>query len=117
MNELTNHLTTESPTPVTYDDIYEKVCEMILAVEVVKKPLTLSPDTVLDDIALDSLEKLSLGMDLEEFYKLELTDEEIEDMLTIADVVSLIEQTLVRKKPADKPDDQIAAVNEESSVS
>lgn len=115
MTDLTNDLTTESPNPVSHDEIYERVCEMILAVEVVKKPVELGPDTVLDDIALDSLEKLSLGMDLEEFYEIELSDEQIEELETITDVVSLILQILA-KKTQDEPDDDAVLADEEASV-
>lgn len=117
MTELTSELTTESPNPVTHEEIYERVCEMILEVEVVKKPLELSPDTVLDDIALDSLEKLSLGMDLEEFYEIELSDEEIEEMETIANVVTLIELTLANKTDEELPGDHAASADEDDMAS
>ena len=44
-------------------------------------------DMSLKDLNIDSLEKLSIGMDLEDEYSIEFTDEEIEEFATVSDVV------------------------------
>ncbi|MGB1868308.1 MAG: acyl carrier protein [Porticoccaceae bacterium] len=54
----------------------------------------------LKDLNVDSLEKLAIGMDLEDEYAIEFTDEEIEDFTTVSDVVSAVEAALVAKASA-----------------
>lgn len=63
-----------------------------------KKSSNLTGDTLLDDIGMDSLEKLSVAMDLEELYELWITDEEVEAFLTIKDVSDHIENALLLKR-------------------
>ena len=51
----------------------------------------------LKDLNIDSLEKLSIGMDLEDEYSIEFTDEEIEEFATVSDVVTAVEAALAAK--------------------
>lgn len=47
---------------------------------------------LIEDLKADSLDLVELVMDLEQEYDLEIADEELEGMKTVADIVTFIEQ-------------------------
>jgi len=51
----------------------------------------LSPETTFEDIDADSLDIVELVMALEEEFDLEISDQEIENINTVGDVVKYIE--------------------------
>lgn len=68
----------------------------------------------LAELNVDSLEKLSIAMDLEAAFDLEITDQEVEEFSTVADIIALVEQILDDKAAqaqvqaqADQSDDDI----------
>ena len=63
------------------------------------KVTTLQPDMLLDDIKIDSLEKLDMAMALEAHYSIEISDTEVEQFTSIQDVISYIEAAV--EAPAD----------------
>ncbi len=49
-------------------------------------------DTLLiDDFELDSMQRVSLFMELEDSYGIEIDDDELADIITVGDLVALIE--------------------------
>jgi acyl carrier protein len=46
---------------------------------------------IYDDIGLDSLEVVELGMEVEEAFGIELADDDVGELETITDIVALIE--------------------------
>jgi len=52
---------------------------------------------LLAELNVDSLEKLSIAMDLEETFDLEITDQDVEDFVTVSDIVSCVDQALADK--------------------
>ena len=52
---------------------------------------------LLAELNVDSLEKLSIAMDLEEAFDLEITDQEVEDFVTVSDIISCVDQALAAK--------------------
>jgi len=48
------------------------------------------PHQNLSEIKIDSLEKLSMAMDLEEAFNIEMSDDEIEGFETVADVIDYV---------------------------
>ena len=71
------------------DAISSTVYNLILA-----SPMTkiqdVEPHQNLSDIKMDSLEKLSMAMDLEEAFSIEMSDDDIEDFETVADVIDYV---------------------------
>jgi len=71
-------------------DIFEKVrgliCEQLNADEA-----KISMDTTFEDLDADSLDIVELVMALEEEFNLEISDEEVENIRTVGDVVRYIE--------------------------
>ncbi len=49
----------------------------------------------LAELNVDSLEKLSIAMDLENAFGLQITDQQVEDVSTVADIIGLVDQMLV----------------------
>lgn len=88
--------------------ITEIVCEAVLNNHAVKKAgkvQEIDPSMVLDDLKVDSLEKLSLAMDFEEQFSIEITDEEIESFLTVNDFITYLEKAVQEsKESAAQPD-------------
>lgn len=68
---------------------------------------------LLDELKIDSLEKLSLAMDFEEQFSIEISDEDIEGFLTVGDFITYLEQAVARL--ADDIDEPTAReLNEQS---
>lgn len=49
---------------------------------------------LLGDLDLDSLDTVELSLGLEERFNIEIPDEDLEDLVTVADAVALIESKL-----------------------
>ena len=52
----------------------------------------LTPATSFEDMALDSLEVVQLIMAIEEAFDIEIADEEVDSLKTIADLIEYIEE-------------------------
>lgn len=79
--------------PTTEQDYQQVVYGLILKSPVVKIT-AVGVDMRLSDIKMDSLEKLSLAMDLEEVYDIEISDDEVEAFESVADIVTYLEQSV-----------------------
>jgi len=77
----------------TPDIISTTVYDLILA-----SPMTkikdVEPEHVLSEIKMDSLEKLSMAMDLEETFKIDMSDEDIEGFETVSDVITYLQRAV-----------------------
>jgi acyl carrier protein len=59
--------------------------------------------TLVEDLGLDSLDRVSIAFDLEEKYDIEIPENKLEQIKTVQDMVSGIEQALAEKNPATAP--------------
>jgi acyl carrier protein len=50
-----------------------------------------------DDLSLDSLDTVELTLSLEEKFEIEIPDTELEDLVTVADAVDLIESKVAAR--------------------
>ncbi|EAS46798.1 hypothetical protein GB2207_04139 [marine gamma proteobacterium HTCC2207] len=77
----------------TPDVISTTVYDLILA-----SPMTkikdVEPEHVLSEIKMDSLEKLSMAMDLEETFEIDMSDEDIEGFETVSDVITYLQRAV-----------------------
>ncbi len=62
----------------------------------IKDANTLTKETVLEDLGLDSLDAVEIIMSLEEEFDVEVADEAFADVKTIGDVVYYLEKALNR---------------------
>ena len=62
---------------------------------------------LLAELNVDSLEKLSIAMDLEEAFDLEITDQEVEDFVTVSDIISCVDQGLAAQALTDETEEDI----------
>jgi acyl carrier protein len=74
-------------------DIFEKVRSLISEqLDIDEDKIT--PETTFEDIDADSLDVVELVMALEEEFDLEIADEAVENIKTVADVVNYIEENI-----------------------
>ncbi len=71
-------------------DISEQV-KTILAEQLGVKIEHIADTTIIDDLGADSLDKIEITLQLEDNFKIEIPDEEAEQLSTIVDVVNYIE--------------------------
>ena len=91
----------ETTVENTTESITEIVCAAVLDNHAVKKAgkvNKIDASMLLDDLKVDSLEKLSLAMDFEDQFEIEITDEEIEAFLTVGDFISYLEKAVAESK-------------------
>lgn len=55
-------------------------------------------DTLLSELNIDSLERLSIAVDLEESCDLEIPDEEIDEIESVGDIVECLERASILKQ-------------------
>ena len=79
----------------TPDVISTTVYDLILAGPMTKIK-DVEPQQVLSEIKMDSLEKLSMAMDLEETFKIDMSDEDIEGFETVSDVITYLQRAVER---------------------
>ena len=72
------------------DNDYEQVVSRLILESPQVKITSVATDMLLSDISVDSLEKLSIAMDLEEAYDIEISDDEVEQFESVADIVGYI---------------------------
>lgn len=71
-------------------DTLEKVCNLISSRFEISE-MKLSEETSLEEIGADSIDLVDLVSELEEEFGVSVPDEEFENIKTIGDIVSLIE--------------------------
>ena len=79
-------------------NISEKVKEIIAEYLGERRENVCDDSNILDDLAADSLEVIELAMAFEEEFSIEINNEEMEKLVTVADVVRCIEEKVAAKK-------------------
>lgn len=75
------------------DEIYAKVCDIasdVLGVE----PDELSDETTFDDLDANSLDRLQLVTAMEDEFDIEIDDDKLMAIASVAEAIDAIEQTL-----------------------
>jgi acyl carrier protein len=62
-------------------------------------PERISDATIIDDLAADSLEFTQAVMEVEAAFDIEISDKHIDALMTVGDLVALIEATSRNKRP------------------
>ena len=75
-------------------------CIALIAKQKSISPEQIRLDSTLDDLSLDSLDRVSIAFDLEEKYDIEIPESKLEQIKTVRDMVTGIEEA-VRQKSAD----------------
>jgi|TARA_B110000879_G_scaffold209816_1_gene298447 acyl carrier protein len=83
--------------PTVTDIVFEAILDNH-AVKKAGKVQKIDASMLLDDLKVDSLEKLALAMDFEEQFSIDISDEEIEAFLTVGDFVSYLEKAVTEVK-------------------
>jgi len=80
------------------DNDYEQVVSRLILESPLVKITSVASDMLLSDISVDSLEKLSIAMDLEDAYGIEISDDEVEQFESVADIVGYIKLAVNARK-------------------
>ena len=75
-------------------DILEKMIDILCNQLDLDKEQVTEDSEIIEDLGADSLDIVDLVMTLEEEFDTEITDEMIEDMKTVGDVVKFVEEHL-----------------------
>lgn len=96
-------------TEINANEITNKVKEIISNVTNID-PEDIGDDaSFVDDLQLDSLSLLEIGVDVDYEYKLGVPEEELGRLRTVADAVGLVMRTLGAKSAATDPGDEVKA--------
>ncbi len=85
--------------------IQDKVKEIIASVANIEPANIANEASFMDDLGLDSLSLLEIGVDVDYAFKLGVEEERLQQLRTVAETVDLVEACL-----ADRPEAQAAAV-------
>lgn len=75
-------------------DVLEKIIDILCDQLDLDREQVTEDSEIIDDLGADSLDIVDLVMTLEEEFDTEITDEMIEDMKTVGDVVRFVEEHL-----------------------
>jgi acyl carrier protein len=75
-------------TTATKDEVTERVISAL--VEFGEEPENVKPDSRFEDLDIDSLDLVELAQVIEDEYKIEITDAEMEKITTVQDVVDFV---------------------------
>lgn len=71
--------------------VFEKI-RSIIADQFELDEDTITPDSTMDDLGIDSIDAVELVMSIEDEFDLEIPDEEMDNFKTVGDVVHYIEK-------------------------
>jgi acyl carrier protein len=74
----------------TKDQVTERVTSAL--VEFGEEPENVKPESRFEDLDIDSLDLVELAQVIEDEYKIEITDAEMEKITTVQDVVDFVTQ-------------------------
>jgi acyl carrier protein len=77
-------------TTATKDQVTERVISAL--VEFGEEPENVKPDSRFEDLDIDSLDLVELAQVIEDEYKIEISDAEMEKITTVQDVVDFVAQ-------------------------
>jgi acyl carrier protein len=77
-------------TTATKDKVTERVIAALI--EFGEEPENVKPDSRFEDLDIDSLDLVELAQVIEDEYKIEITDAEMEKITTVQDVVDFVAQ-------------------------
>ena len=77
-------------TTATKDQVTERVISAL--VEFGEEPENVKPDSRFEDLDIDSLDLVELAQVIEDEYKIEISDAEMEKITTVQDVVDIVAQ-------------------------
>ncbi len=79
---------------MTREEVKQKVIEVISEQVAYDQDDPITEDMTLDDLTMDSLDKVEVLMSFEEEYDVNITDEDAEKCVTVKDVVDLMDRVL-----------------------
>lgn len=79
----------------------EQECIRRIAEAKAVSPDSITPETTLESLQVDSLDRVSLSFDMEEQYGVQISDSQLHEIATVRDVAVAVEQALAKKQAAE----------------
>lgn len=79
---------------MTREEVKQKVIEVISEQVAYEQDDPITEDMTLEDLTMDSLDRVEVLMSFEEEYDVNITDEDAEKCVTVKDVVDLMDRVL-----------------------
>jgi acyl carrier protein len=92
----------ERKSGVTMNQVAEE-CIALIAKQKSIPPEQIHLDSTFDELAVDSLDRVSLAFDIEEKYDIEIPEQKLGQIKTVNDMVTGIEEAVRQKSAAPKP--------------
>lgn len=86
----------------------EQECIRKIAEAKAVSPDSITPETTLESLQVDSLDRVSLSFDMEEQYGIVIPDSQLQQILTVGDVAAAVEKALAKKQVAESSDAGVA---------
>lgn len=77
-------------------EIFEKVAAIIASVKSIA-PDTIKPDSSLEQLGMDSLDKINMLFELEGEFNIDIPDEEARSITTVSEIVDRLEKQISSK--------------------
>lgn len=78
-----------------YQELYQEVVKLI-AQQLHKKPEEISPESTLESLGADSLDRVELIMKIEEQFAIEVNDDDAEKLNTVGQAVDYIHKLITK---------------------
>ncbi len=75
-------------------EIFDKLAKIVREKIAPNREVEISPGVTLDELGLDSLDRVELIMTIEEEFRICVTDEQADAVKTVGDAIKVIEQAL-----------------------
>jgi len=92
----------ERKSGVTMNQVAEE-CIALIAKQKSIPPEQIHLDSTFDELAVDSLDRVSLAFDIEEKFEIEIPEQKLGQIKTVNDMVIGIEEAVRQKTAAPKP--------------
>ena len=88
---------------MTREEVKQKVIEVISEQVAYEQDDPITEDMTLEDLTMDSLDRVEVLMSFEEEYDVNITDEDAEKCVTVKDVVDLMDRVLNSAESTEVP--------------
>jgi len=78
------------------NELYQKVVSIIATVKSIA-PETIKPEASLEELGMDSLDKINMLFELEGEFNIDIPDEEARSIKTVSEIVERLEKQLGQK--------------------
>jgi acyl carrier protein len=84
------------PNPIFTSGLPEQITALIARSKSLD-PATIKPTKTIDELEIDSLDKINLTFEIEEIYAIQIPDDSLNNLKTVGDVIAGVQRLLAEK--------------------